>query len=201
MFSETPANWKTPDLPSEKNTDWKITPLSLMILYVSPFWRMINDIFSRRVPISILPATMSQEFTPFLTIGTLNSKGRISYSNSVSSLNPLNSNLPPQRLAHNQVTRLIKQETFQNDSVSLLDTSNCSSTSSTGGQGQSFSSGQSSYVVKATDSDDGRNSPEKKQRQRWTSQEDFTLADLVRKNGQDEVSHNTKLLLFININF
>ena len=84
-----------------------------------------------------------------------------------------------------QVTRLIKQEVTHNDSSSA-DISNCSSISNHNSSANS--SGQ--FGLKSLDQSDCAHSPEKKIRQRWTSQEDYRLSDLVRKNGQDEVKVN-----------
>ena len=71
--------------------------------------------------------------------------------------------LPAQKVA------LIKQENCDISGSHLFDISGSSSVSSS----------------HRSEDDSGRNSP--KQRQRWSSQEDYRLGDMVRKHGNDDV--------------
>ena len=124
------------------------------------------------MPVSILPATMSSKHSSLSII----SGQELSHFYALGNVIP----------AH-QVTRLIKQE--KSEGTTVTDLSNCSSVSSS--QNSITNSSQNSSSQKSESDQDlnrtGAHSPEKKHRQRWTSQEDYRLADLVRKNGQDEV--------------
>ena len=131
-----------------------------------------NHSSSRSVPVSILPATKPRNVQ---SVSAVISGQELSHYYTL----PVGNVIP----AH-QVTRLIKQEVTQHD-ASSSDLSICSSISN---HNSSYNS-TLPFGQKSLDQSDLANSasPEKKMRQRWTSQEDFRLSDLVRKNGQDEV--------------